>query len=88
MDIKDDMYEDDTHDEMIRYYSTAEPDLYQCQDCKARFSEPDFLEEGYESYEFWGQRGRHMTYLEVCPSCGSENIEEIRESEPEPEDDE
>ena len=72
-----DQQEPDDSDDSLNFFSTKEPEIYECLDCKAHFAEPDFLEDGYESYEFWGQRGRHMTYLEVCPDCGSERVQEI-----------
>ena len=52
---------------------------YECCDCKHRFHEGEmiFVSEGYEAYEFWGEKGVHEVGYYGCPDCESEYYQEI-----------
>jgi predicted amidophosphoribosyltransferase len=47
--------------------------MYYCNDCK-QFITPKTKAETF-SYEFWGSMETGKRYLEICPECGSEDIE-------------
>ena len=54
--------------------------MYKCNDCDKRFEEPEDKITSYEDY--YGVDGGHsLLYLEICPYCGSEDIQEIRMEE-------
>lgn len=55
---------------------------YRCYKCKEEFDEPDYRESN-ESFEFWGSVGRQTFVTEICPSCGSEDFDEIADEEDE-----
>lgn len=50
--------------------------MWVCDNCGAMFSDPDEKRESYESYYGVGSMfpDRHYFTMEVCPSCGSEDI--------------
>lgn len=51
---------------------------FTCNDCGAEFDEPD--EEMVDLEDYYGVGGlfgdHHSGYMDVCPECGSEDIEE------------
>lgn len=61
--------------------------MFECIDCKARFEEDEIevLETSYEAfYGVASQFGsRTPLTLNLCPVCGSDEIEEIEEGEDE-----
>ena len=61
--------------------------MYKCNDCHETFDEPD--EQVWNAADYYGvERNGHdqMLYIDVCPLCGSEDIEEIDDEEDEEED--
>ena len=57
--------------------------MWICDNCGAEFDAPDEKMESYESYYGVGSMfsDRHYFTLQVCPNCGSEDIEEREEDE-------
>jgi predicted amidophosphoribosyltransferase len=51
--------------------------MYYCNDCK-QFITPKTKAETF-SYEFWGHMETSKNYIEICPECGSEDIEKAGE---------
>ena len=55
--------------------------MWICDNCNAEFDEPEEEMESYESY--YGVSSmfpdRHYFTMQVCPCCGSEDIEEREE---------
>ena len=59
--------------------------MYRCCHCKNYFDYPD-THEWYESRgEYWGMPCSEHMIEEVCPYCGSDDIEESEEEENEDE---
>lgn len=59
--------------------------MYVCDNCGARFEEPEQERTTYEHY-FGAEWSGGIPYVyEVCPDCGSEDFEEIDEEEEEDE---
>jgi len=48
---------------------------YECHNCHERFDRPHMAKG--DRYEFWG--AYEYMYYDVCPVCGSEDFEEIKE---------
>lgn len=59
--------------------------MYRCNECLELFSEPIVHETTYESYYGILHQfdSRTRLELELCPCCGSEDIEEVEEKEDE-----
>lgn len=55
--------------------------MYKCCNCERKFEEPRTKETTYEN--FYGVSMQSHTYLllELCPYCGSDEIEERNEDE-------
>lgn len=53
--------------------------MYKCRDCKKEFEEPNIKKTTYELY--YGVASEFPNHtpleLEVCPFCGSDNIEKV-----------
>lgn len=51
---------------------------YICNNCRHRFDEPEYEETSYESYYSVSSMfpNTNALTLELCPNCGSEDIEE------------
>lgn len=57
--------------------------MWHCDNCGARFEEPDYIEECMEDYYGVGSMFMSRTYrtMAACPNCGSvDYVEEIDES--------
>lgn len=69
----------------IRFIGDRGLDMWKCDNCGALFDEPEVERESYEGY--YGVSGmfsdRHYFSIEVCPSCGSEDIDSYCEEEDE-----
>lgn len=52
--------------------------MYKCLDCGDFFEEPDTRDIVNPS-EYWGRPVNEYLQAEVCPHCGSEDIEEAKE---------
>jgi Zn finger protein HypA/HybF involved in hydrogenase expression len=50
--------------------------MYFCHECKHVFDDPDTESDGYEAYEFWGQRGHRERVKYLCPHCQSEDVDD------------
>ena len=59
------------------YHETMErvPEFW-CNDCKTGFDEPE-LKETWDAYDVHGSYAVSYFDIEICPSCYSENIEEL-----------
>lgn len=57
--------------------------MIKCLECREVFREPLIYETSYESYYGISSDFSTSTYLklELCPACGSECVEEIKEEE-------
>ena len=63
--------------------------MYRCNDCTATFDEPD--EQVWNAADYYGvEKNGHdqMLHINVCPYCGSEDIDEIDDEETEDDDEE
>ena len=59
--------------------------MYRCNECLELFEYPNTHNTTYESYYGVADQFPNSTplTLELCPNCGSENIEEVEETEEE-----
>lgn len=57
--------------------------MYRCWNCGYRFDEPEYMEVCWEDYYGVGNEFFRKTYgvIPQCPSCGSDEIEEICEED-------
>lgn len=57
--------------------------MYRCWNCGRRFDEPEYMEVCWEDYYGVGNEFFRKTYgvIPQCPSCGSDEIEEICEED-------
>lgn len=49
--------------------------MYRCDRCDAKFDEPD-RQESWDSYDAHGYVSVSYFEIEVCPSCGSEEVDD------------
>ena len=63
--------------------------MYICNECGCMFEDPDVRRTTYESYYGdYSEVSSHTTlYLDICPRCGSDDIEVKEEDEEEEEED-
>jgi hypothetical protein len=57
--------------------------IWRCLDCRQAFDEPHMHTEPGGSSEYMGMVKFHTEYVESCPACRSESIEEGEEVEEE-----
>jgi len=57
--------------------------MFRCNECLELFEEPTIHETTFENFLGISDQFSSRTYLklELCPECGSDDIEEIEESE-------
>lgn len=55
--------------------------MFYCNDCKNEFEEPKKEKTNYEEYYGVNDKfaDKHEMFLEKCPHCDSDNIEEMKE---------
>lgn len=56
---------------------------WKCYCCEETFSEPDVRHEREDRGEFWGMPAFEDMYYEVCPFCGSDDVDAVNEEEEE-----
>lgn len=61
---------------------------YICNECGENFDEPEIESTTYEDYYGVGSDfiGKNYLEVEICPYCGSEDIDEVDDEEEEDED--
>lgn len=52
--------------------------IYRCLDCNETFREPE-LKVYEEPSEYWGAQVSEEIVIELCPHCGSEDIDKVNE---------
>ena len=57
---------------------------FKCYNCEITFEEDDLVEVDYGGWEeFWGAKVWHHQYVDCCPKCHQDDIEEIEYDEEE-----